>query len=170
MMPDHSAVGIAVPGADGVSYEHDGKRYYYCEATSGNWEIGEQPEELHSATVRVVPMERAPLIGLDLTATSTSADQNNVYFRVRYSAKNAGPGTAEGLELRVLVYDPNVGESAAWQPEQTIRLGSLAEGKSTSGETTLAVPVGELARIECLLSGDNVDTKKVLTDSFRAEK
>ena len=170
MMPDHSAVGIDVPGADGASCEHDGRRYYYCETTSGNWAIGEQPEELQGTAVRVVPMERSPILGLDLTVTSVSADHDNVYFRAQYAVKNAGPGTAKGLELRVLIYDPNAGESSTWQPGQTIRLGDIEEGKSTDGETMLTVPVGELAQVECLLSGDNVDTKKVMTEAFRAEK
>ena len=170
MLPDHSAVGINVPGASGISYEHDGKRYYYTETTSGNWDIGDQPEELRGLTARVVVLERNPILGLQVNALSVSADGTNVYFSTRYTVKNAGPGTAKNLVLRVRVYDPNAGENQVWEPEKEIRLGDLEEGGSISGETSLTVPLGELGQIACMLSGDNVDTKKVRTDSFRAER
>jgi len=170
MLPDHSAVGINVAGAGGVSYEYDGKRYYYCETTAGNWEIGDQPEELRGLTARVVPLERTPILGLQMNALSVSADSTNVCFSARYTVKNVGPGTAKNVELRVRVYDPNVGENQVWEPEQTIRLGDLPEGESASGETSLTVPPGELGQIACTLSGDNVETRQVRTDSFRAER
>jgi hypothetical protein len=170
MLPDHSAVGINVAGASGVGCEYNGKKYYYMETTSGNWKIGDQPEELRGLTPRVVLLERTPILGLHVNALSVSADTDNVYFSTKYTVKNAGPGTAKNLVLRVRVYDPNVGDNQVWEPEKEIRIGDLPEGESTSGETSLTVPLGELGQIACTLSGDNVDTKKVKTDSFRAER
>ena len=168
MLPDHSAVGINVPGADGTSYEHDGKRYYYCETSSGDWNIGEQPDELGGLTARVVPLERSPILGLHVTATSVKADSDNVYFKTQYRVENAGPGTATGLVLRIRVLAPDQGETSIWPPERTVELHSISEGETVNGELTITVPQGELGQIECLLSGDNVETKKVRTDVFRA--
>lgn len=168
LLPDHSALGVSVPGASGVGYDYAGTTYYYAETTSGNWKIGVQPDELHGLTVRVVPLEKSPVLGLQLTATSVFGSGQSVAFRTEYTVKNAGPGTARGLALKLRVYDPNAGENHLWEPEQTVRLGDLEEGQTNSGEVTLSVPLGEEGQITCDLTGDNVDTRTVRTEAFTA--
>jgi len=46
---DHMGVGIAMKGVSGTYFLHKGVKYYYCETTSTNWDIGKiSPEYLLS--------------------------------------------------------------------------------------------------------------------------
>lgn len=168
IFPDHSAVGVAVDGAAGTGYDYGGKKYYYAETTSGNWDLGEVPDELAGLTPRVLPLVKSPVVKFDVTAVNGEAGDSGMVYSVKYTVKNEGPGIARGVTLSVRVLAPARGEDQLWQPERRIDLGDIGENAALNGDTMLIIPVGETAKIVCVLSGENVDPVAVNTKEFRA--
>lgn len=57
-LPGHMAVGIALPGATGRYYNHNGVKYYYLETTGEGWRIGDMPAEYITANAYIYPVAR----------------------------------------------------------------------------------------------------------------
>jgi len=57
-LPGHMAVGIALPGATGRYYDHNGVKYFYLETTGEGWRIGDMPAEYITANAFVYPLSR----------------------------------------------------------------------------------------------------------------
>ena len=55
--PNHVAVGVlGSEELQGVYYELDGKRYYYCETTGSGWEIGDCPDEFLNESATLIKL------------------------------------------------------------------------------------------------------------------
>ena len=55
--PGHVAVGVL--GSEeilGTYYTLNGKRYYYCETTGSNWEIGDCPDEFKNVEATLIEL------------------------------------------------------------------------------------------------------------------
>ncbi|MGA9141701.1 MAG: transglutaminase domain-containing protein [Methanocella sp.] len=165
--PEHLSVGINVDAA-GTSYEYNGVRYYYAETTGGNWQIGEVPDQLNTVTPTVLPLLKNPTLEVSVTAAPISNASGVVNHRAEYLICNAGPGTARNLVLTVRAMALAQGENMAWEPVQTIPLGDLAEGQRVLSDTLLMMQAGEPTRVECIITGDNVDRTQSSTGNFVA--
>ncbi len=56
-LPRHLAVGLGLGETiSGKYYEHEGKRYYYCETTGYSGKIGDIPEEFRGIDARIYPL------------------------------------------------------------------------------------------------------------------
>ena len=53
---NHCAVGVAIEGAYGTYYDHDGTRYFYLETTGEGWEIGEVPSDYQDTNAYLYPI------------------------------------------------------------------------------------------------------------------
>jgi len=53
---NHCAVGIAIQGAYGSYYDHDGTKYYYLETTGEGWEIGDMPSDYEDSRAYIYPI------------------------------------------------------------------------------------------------------------------
>ena len=55
--PEHAAIGVAAPpGMPGTFVDVDGKKYFYAETTGEGHLIGELPDEVDAAGLRVAPL------------------------------------------------------------------------------------------------------------------
>jgi hypothetical protein len=166
-LPEHLAVGINID-ATGMSYEYNGARYYYVETTGKNWEIGEVPDPIKTASVTVLPLQRNPSLEITVTATPVSNASGIVNYRAEYTIRNAGPGTAKNVMLTVHALALLQGENVVWRPEQVISLGDLAEGQTIQSDALLMMPAGEPTRVVCIATGDNIDRTQASTGDFVA--
>jgi hypothetical protein len=58
-LPEHMAVGVWAEGGVNVGYyEHDGKKYFYCETTNEGWKIGQIPSEYESLKATIVSIDK----------------------------------------------------------------------------------------------------------------
>jgi hypothetical protein len=165
--PEHLSVGINVD-ATGTSYEYNGARYYYIEATGRNWKIGEAPDQLKAATPAILPLLKNPSLEVSVTTAPISNASGIVNYRAQYSIRNAGPGIAKNLVLTVHALALGQGENVAWLPEYIIDLGDLAEGQTIQSDASLMMPAGEPTRVVCIVTGDNLDRTQASTGNFVA--
>jgi hypothetical protein len=171
--PEHLSVGINVDAA-GTSYEYNGARYYYAETTGRNWQIGEVPDQLKTATPIFLPLLKSPTLRVSVTAepvgNASGADDSTgvVNYRAPYSIYNAGPGTAKNLMLTVHAMALEQGDNIVWRPEWTTSLGDLAEGQTIQSDALLLMQAGGFTRVECIVTGDNIDRTQASTSDFVA--
>jgi hypothetical protein len=164
--PDHMAVGINVPGAQGSYVDYNGSRYYYAETTSANWNIGDLPNEVRGLTPTVYPMKESPRVSVTMDIKPAGAEGHDSRYVVRCSLKNAGPGTASNLSLHVYALALERGQGRIWVPDKMLSLGDYGEGQSGEADATLTVEAGEKTQIVCVLTGDNVDTNELKSSVF----
>ncbi len=165
--PGHLSVGINIDAA-GTSYEYNGARYYYVETTGRNWQTGQVPEELTAMTPTILPLQKNPTLEVRVTPAQVSNASGVVNCLAQYSIRNAGPGTAKNLVLTVHAMALAQGENIVWQPERVIPLGDLAEGQTIQSDTLLLMQAGEPTRIECIVTGENIDRTQANTANFVA--
>lgn len=68
---EHMALGICgEEGLPGYYAEHEDKRYYYCEMTADGWQMGQLPEDLKDAVIKVYPVPNLE-VKVDLLEEST---------------------------------------------------------------------------------------------------
>jgi hypothetical protein len=51
--PGHMAIGITCSDCSGISYTHDGKKYYYLETTERNWKVGQMPDKYKNTKAKI---------------------------------------------------------------------------------------------------------------------
>lgn len=54
--PKHVALGVSLPTAGGVSWEYQGRLYFYQETTVKGWELGEAPPPFRTARPTIIPV------------------------------------------------------------------------------------------------------------------
>jgi hypothetical protein len=163
----HLALGINID-ADGTSFSRDGARYYYVEMTSPGWDIGKLPDELKGIVPSITPVVKNPVLQVAVTATAVDNAAKLVYYRTQYTITNPGPGVAKHLVLKVRAMALRQGDNMYWDPEQTVEIGDLGEGRTISADVLMTAPAGEPSRIVCAVSGENVDPAQASTPDFVA--
>lgn len=56
--PKHVAIGVSLPTAGGLSWEYQGRLYFYQETTVKGWELGEAPPPFRGVTPTIIPVGR----------------------------------------------------------------------------------------------------------------
>lgn len=163
--PGHIALGIGLD-ASGTSFTSDGTRYFYVEMTSPGWAAGEVPDELKGAVPAIIPVVRNPALQVSVTATATGRTFNLVDYQVQYTVTNQGPGTAKHILLRVRAMALGQGDNVIWDPERTVELNDLAEGRTINGDILVMIPAGEQTRFVGIVSAENADTAQASTPDF----
>jgi hypothetical protein len=163
--PGHVALGLDLDAA-GTSFSSDGTRYYYVEMTGLGWAIGEVPDELKGAVPAIIPVVKNPALQVSVTATATGTTFNLVDYRVQYTVTNQGPSTAKHILLRVRAMALEKGDNVIWDPEQTVELNDLAEGRTISGDMLVMIPAGGQTRFAGIVSAENADTVQASTPDF----
>ncbi|WP_230739574.1 hypothetical protein [Methanooceanicella nereidis] len=166
-LPDHMAIGIRLQeDREGTRFEYEGSYYYYLETTGENWGIGQVPDEYKGVRAEIYPLVKSPDVGMSFIAERSGSDSDFVYFTVRCSIKNAGPGDANGLKVHVMAMAVNKGDNYIWPPDQEIYPGNVPEGSSVEVEAEIKVPKNEASMIKCVLSGENIENKEMTTEIF----
>ncbi len=52
--PNHIALGVWCPNCSGSYYDYEGRKYYYYETTSPNWDLGQMPRRLEQETPNII--------------------------------------------------------------------------------------------------------------------
>ena len=163
-LPDHLALAVDCrQDCDGTYYEYEGKKYFYLEVTNTGWEIGQIPHEYRSSRASLTPLVHKPKVRLTRSSyryDSYLTTATVVPFKIHCELENVGPGTTEGLSLRVL-FKRRERDVTAYV-ERTFALDEMVEGSSSSYELTIAVPRPFKGLIELRLEGLNFDTNQML--------
>ena len=166
-LPGHMAVGIK--GSDnlrGTSYEFQGEKYYYLETTGKGWGIGDIPDQYKNLEAEIVPLVQVPLMNMECSSTTESADGLFIYFHQQCTIENIGVGTAKNPKMHFTAMALSKGTGMVWEPDQTISLNDLTEGATGYAEATLRIPPNELTQIKYELYGDNFEPVKQSTPLF----
>ncbi len=134
--------------------------------TSPGWAVGEVPDELKGIVPAIIPVVKNPALQVSVTATATGTTFNLVDYGVQYTVTNLGPGTAKHILLRVRAMALGQGDNVIWDPERTVDLGDLAEGRAISGDILVTIPAGEQTRFVGIVSAENADTAQASTPDF----
>ena len=134
--------------------------------TTPGWAVGEVPDELKGVVPSIIPVVKNPSLQVSVTATATGTTANLVDYRVQYTVTNQGPGTAKRILLRVRAMALGHGDNVIWDPERTVDLGDLAEGRTINGDILVMIPAGEPTRFVGIVSAENADPAQASTPDF----
>ena len=132
-LPEHLALAVDCGSElEGTYYTYQGTRYFYLEVTHIGWDIGQIPDLY-----------------------------DEVIFEVKCDLENMGPGTTDGLSVRVL-FERHNGTVAV---ERVFRLDELREGESGEYELKVSVPRPFYGRLDIHCEGRNFVTESSAFDS-----
>lgn len=163
--PGHIALGIDLD-ATGTSFSSDGTNYFYVEMTSSGWAAGEVPDELKGVVPSIIPVVKNPVLQVSVTAIATGRTANLVDYQVQYTITNQGPGTAKHMLLRMRAMALGQGDNVIWDPERTVDLGDLEEGRAINGDILVMIPAGDPTRFVGIVSAENADPAQASTPDF----
>ena len=106
VLPEHMAIGVHCDEVEADRYLlfHE-KKYYYLETTMEGWQIGQIPEDYHTAKMEAVPVDDMPTLLLEgvrfesLPALITEEAECDLHLDLH----NMGPGKVTDLMLHVWV-------------------------------------------------------------------
>ena len=160
-LPDHMALAVArEEGYEGTFYEYGGRRYYYLEVTNTGWAIGQIPREYRSSQAKLIPLLYRPR--LRLTHCSYRHDAyystaREVPYMLECELENSGPGTTEGLSVRVR-FSTYGGVAVV---DRVFPLEELSEGVTGTCTLTVSVPRPFNGTLEVRAEGANFGTESM---------
>ncbi|NQU34066.1 MAG: hypothetical protein HQ521_12595 [Bacteroidetes bacterium] len=152
--PGHMAVGVKCDASSGQSYySYQGIDFCYLETTGRNWEVGDVPSNIKSASAIVKPIYERPALDIDFTS-SYEYNSIEVYVDVEVNVKNLGSKKAENTKIYVALQTSN--ENKVWDSIESEYLQIEPESSYEYSVTNLHSPAGQRFRIYVRAFGDNV--------------
>ena len=156
-LPEHLALAVNC-GTEfqGSYYNYQGSRYYYLEVTNTGWDIGQIPDGYKNSQAQLIPLVYRPHMRIPHCSYSHDSYytiDREVYYKVEFELENGGPGSTDGLTVRVLFVRHN-GSVAV---ERTFHLDELQEGESGKYEVNIPVPRPFYGKLEIRMEGRNFD-------------
>jgi len=163
----HMAVGVQCPADHpGRYYTYNGASYFYQETMPPFRDLGDMPE-----AYRDLPMTIYTTAGgtggltLNLSTNQSGSDDLYAYYNVSCVVTNNGVDTAQNISVYFAALALNYGTDQVWTDAE-VNVGDIPAGSSATATTTLQIPRSGPTQIECIASGDNVDTATVTGDQF----
>jgi hypothetical protein len=151
---EHMAVGVKCDISAGQSYySYQGVNFCYLETTGKNWEVGDVPPNVKSASAIVKPIYERPALKINFTS-SYEYNSIDVYVDVEVNVKNLGSKKAENTKIYVALQTSN--ENKVWDSIESKYLQIEPEGSYKYSVTNLHSPAGQRFRIYVRAFGDNV--------------
>ena len=164
-LPEHLALAVDCGSElEGTYYTYQGTRYFYLEVTHIGWDIGQIPDLYKNSTAKLFPLVYQPHMHFPLCSyrhDSYYSYDDEVVFEVKCDLENMGPGTTDGLSVRVL-FERHNGTVAV---ERVFRLDELREGESGDYELKVSVPRPFYGILDIHCEGRNFVTESSAFDS-----
>lgn len=156
-LPDHMALAVECDDCEGVYYQYGNRAYYYLEVTNVGWDIGQIPNEYRDSSAKLSPLVYRPTLHLKRSRYQHDTYYNTdseVPFVIQCELENVGPGTTEGLSVRVLfnTYD------GVTIVDRVFNIDDMSEGGSASYELHVNIPRPQRGVLEVRAEGTNFDT------------
>ena len=169
MLPEHLSLAVDC-GADinGTYYTYNGSRYYYLEVTNTGWDIGQIPDVYKNCKATLVPLVYQPhmrLLHCGYRHDYYYSTDREVPFVLECELENPGPGSTEGLSIRVL-FKTQGGRTVV---DRNYPLNNLSEGESFIYELTVDVPRPFTGILEVHAEGLNFDSESLRFDDVELQ-
>lgn len=160
-LPEHMALAVACDeGCEGTYYEYGGKYYYYLEVTDTGWALGQIPREYRSSQAKLTPLLYRPRLRLNHCSYRHDAYYDTAFevpYELQCELENAGPGTTEGLAIRVR-FSTYGGTNVV---DRLFSFEELSEGVSGTCTLTVNVPRPFRGTLEIRTEGANFGTESI---------
>lgn len=169
MLPEHLALAVECSdNLEGTFYEYEGSRYYYLEVTNPGWNIGQIPDSFKNHRAALAPLVYQPRMRLMQSSyrhDSYYSGDREVPYLIRCELENSGPGSTEGLSMRVL-FKKHDGTPVV---ERLFRLEELHEGESGECELEVLVPRPFYGKLEIRAEGANFGTESTMFENIELQ-
>ena len=169
LLPDHMALALDCGfECDGIYYEYEGRKYYYLEVTDFGWAIGQIPDAYRKSKATLSPLVYRPTVRLHRSSyrhDTYYSFNREVPFVVECELENAGPGSTEGLSVRVL-FNIYGGRSVV---NKVFSLDEFPEGMRSTCKLTIDVPRPFFGTLEVRVEGHNFDTETIKFDDLELQ-
>lgn len=158
-LPEHLALAVNCGSElSGSYYNYQGSRYYYLEVTNTGWDIGQIPDAYKNSSVTLIPLIYQPHIRLTQCSyqqDSYFSSDTEVPYEVVCHIDNLGPGSTEGLSVRLLFRRHN----GVKVVERVYPLNEMTEGNSGEFTLNILVPRPFYGKLEIQVEGDNFNAE-----------
>jgi predicted transglutaminase-like cysteine proteinase len=95
----HYGIGVALNGAYGTNWEHNGGKYYYLETTRVGWKIGAISGSWSNVSPALYELQPAPFL-----VSSWTAIEESGISQVEVSIENIGTAGVNSVYIEAIVY------------------------------------------------------------------
>lgn len=161
-LPDHLALAVDCGSElQGTYYTYQDSRYYYLEVTNTGWDIGQIPDAYKNSPAQLIPLLHRPRIRLPqckYQQESYFSTDSEVLYELTCDLENPGPGSTEGLSIRLLFARHN----GIKVVERVFRLDEMGESDSIECKLNVLVPRPFYGKLEIHVEGDNFNTESLV--------
>lgn len=159
VLPEHIAIGVHCDEVEADRYLlFREKKYYYMETTMAGWQIGQIPEDYHTAKMEAVPVDDTPTLLFEgvrfesLPALVTEEAECNLQLDLY----NVGPGKVTDLMLRVRLIEKGTTNYLLF--EEYFPLSTMLEGEQRTETLSFKSLIKENCVLQVELTSAEVET------------